>query len=160
MIDFTYDKYNNNNIDFVQGYINKGKNYRESIIKYPSSIHMQKGNWIKWNISFEPKKKAVGLVIILHGLGTKNISYILKMGRYFSNFGVRALVPILLIITQEPPMDLWVEKYFSDSVGSILNTWEHAVVDILSLIDFWRWIIYGMKIIVWSDIALEAWFQL
>ena len=34
MIDFTYDKHTN--IDFVQGYINKGKNYRESIIKYPS----------------------------------------------------------------------------------------------------------------------------
>lgn len=77
MIDFTYDKYNNNNIDFVQGYINKGKNYRESIIKYPSLYtHAKKGTELNEIYLFEPKKKAVGLVIILHGLGTKNISYI------------------------------------------------------------------------------------
>jgi dienelactone hydrolase len=138
VIDFTYDKYNNNNIDFVQGYINKGKNYRESIIKYPSLYtHAKKGTELNEIYLFEPKKKAVGLVIILHGLGTKNISYILKMGRYFSNFGVRALVPILPDnYTRTSNGSMSGKKYFSDSVGSILNTWEHAVVDILSLIDF------------------------
>ena len=138
MIDFTYDKYNNNNIDFVQGYINKGKNYRESIIKYPSLYtHAKKGTELNEIYLFEPKKKAVGLVIILHGLGTKNISYILKMGRYFSNFGVRTLVPILPDnYTRTSNGSMSGKKYFSDSVGSILNTWEHAVVDILSLIDF------------------------
>ncbi len=57
-------------------------------------------------------------------------------GRYFSNFGVRALVPILPDNYTRTSNGSMSGKIFSDSVGSILNTWEHAVVDILSLIDF------------------------
>jgi len=134
VINFNYEK---TNVDFVQGYINKGRNYRESLIRYLSLYKQaKKGTELNEVYLFEPKKKAVGLVIILHGLGTKNISYIFKMGRYFSNFGVRAVIPILPEnYTRTSNGSMSGKKYFSDIIDSILNTWEHAVVDILSLID-------------------------
>jgi dienelactone hydrolase len=134
-IDFRYAK---QNIEFTQAFINKGKNYRESLIKFNSLYKFnKKGTEANEIYLFEPRGKALGVALILHGLGTKNITYILKMGRYFSKLGIRAVVPILPDnYTRTSNGSMSGKNYFSADIYTTLNTWEHAVVDILSIIDF------------------------
>ncbi|TDX12913.1 MULTISPECIES: dienelactone hydrolase family protein [Petrotoga] len=134
-IDFSYAK---QNIEFTQSFINKGRNYRESLIKFHSLYKFnKKGTETNEIFLFEPKGKTLGVVLILHGLGTKNITYILKMGRYFSKLGIRAVVPILPDnYTRTSNGSMSGKNYFSADIYTTLNTWEHAVVDVLSIIDF------------------------
>jgi len=134
-IDFSYTK---QNMEFTKAFINKGKNYRESLIKFNSLYKFhKKGTETNEVYLFEPKGKVLAVALILHGLGTRNIPYILRMGRYFSKLGIRAVVPILPdIYTRTSNGSMSGKNYFSYDVYTLLNTWEHAVVDVLSTIDF------------------------
>ncbi|PNR94823.1 dienelactone hydrolase family protein [Petrotoga sp. 9PWA.NaAc.5.4] len=134
-VNFNYVK---KEIDFSKAYLNKGKMFKESLIKFDSLYSFpKKGTKTIELYLFEPKQKAVGSVLILHGLGTKNITYILRIGRYFSHLGVRAIVPILPDnYTRTSDGSTSGKNYFSDSMEKISNTWEHAVVDILTILDF------------------------
>jgi hypothetical protein len=134
-IDFSYKR---GDIDFSRAFINKGENFRESLVKFYSKYYSpKKGTETVEVFIFEPKGKVLGVGLILHGLGTKNISYILKMGKYFSRLGIRAIVPILPEnYTRTSHGSMSGKNYFSSDINTILNTWEHAVVDVLSIIDF------------------------
>src|SRR5690554_3437125 len=93
IIDYLYTK---RKIDAVSGHIFKGRNYRCNYIRY-KSLHRNSAPGTE-NVElylFEPRKEVRASAIILHGLGSKNIKYLLWLGPHLASAGVSTSVLIL-----------------------------------------------------------------
>ncbi len=115
----------------------KGKNFRASIIKYPSRHpHPLPGTETTELYLFEPREKAVGTVILLHGLGTINIPFLMWMSVHIASAGVRVMLPILPgNLTRTVHGSTSGRDYFSTDTGKMTTLWESAVIDVLSTVD-------------------------
>lgn len=131
---FNYEK---KEIDHVSGYIFKGRNYRCSYIRYDSFYRNPAPGTEKVEFyNFQPKGKIRASSMILHGLGSRNIKFLLWLGPHLASVGVNTSILIL------PGNYTRVEDH-SVSGGSFLypdmnlmyQFWEHSVVDTLTTID-------------------------
>ncbi|MBT1247498.1 MULTISPECIES: alpha/beta hydrolase [unclassified Thermosipho (in: thermotogales)] len=125
---------------YTSGYILKSKRFRVSYIKFPSFYkNSEKGTEIVEMYLFEPKKDIGGSLMILHGLGTSNIPFLLWMGTHLANAGLRTIIPILPgNFTRVPHNSVSGKGYFSTDVEKATKFWEHAVIDILSVLKFFK----------------------
>ncbi|WP_324447730.1 alpha/beta hydrolase [Mesotoga prima] len=132
--DFSYEK---KKIEFSSGYIFKGKHYRCSIIKYPSFYRNKiRGTENVEIYNFSPRERAVGSIIILHGLGTVNIPFLFWMGSHLASAGLQASVMILPgNYTRTATGSTSGKDFFSPDLRRLIVFWEQAVVDTMTTID-------------------------
>ncbi|HLR35114.1 MAG TPA: alpha/beta hydrolase [Tissierellales bacterium] len=135
IIDFNYES---KKIEYVSGYIFKGKNYRCSYIRYDSPYRNPAPGTERINLyNFQPKGKCRASTLVLHGLGSRNIKFLLWIGPQLASVGVNTTILIF------PGNYTRVEKgsvsgrsFLYPDLDIMYQFWEHAVVDTLSTIDF------------------------
>lgn len=134
IIDYLYTK---KNIDIVSGYIFKGRNYRCNYIRYKSLYrNCAPGTENVELYFFEPKKEVRASTLILHGLGSKNIKYLLWLGPHLANAGVSTSVLILPgNYTRVENNSMSGRSFLYPDMNIMYQFWEHGVVDTLSTID-------------------------
>jgi len=132
--DFSYEK---KKIEFSSGYIFKGKHYRCSIIRYASLYkNCMKGTENVEVYHFSPRERAVGSILILHGLGTVNIPFLFWMGSHLASAGLQASVMILPgNYTRTASGSTSGKDFFSPDLRRLTVFWEQAVVDTMTTID-------------------------
>ncbi|SCG81945.1 hypothetical protein DW1_0325 [Proteiniborus sp. DW1] len=134
IIDFSYTK---RKIDTVSGYIFKGRNYRCNYVRFQSLYrNCAPGTENVELYLFEPKKEVRASALILHGLGSKNVKYILWLGPHLANAGVSTSVLILPgNYTRVENKSVSGRSYLYPDMNIMYQFWEHGVVDTLSTID-------------------------
>ncbi|MCF7928728.1 MAG: alpha/beta hydrolase [Spirochaetales bacterium] len=135
MVDF---EYNGRTKEYSQGYIRKSKNSRTSIIKFPTRYHQpEKGAETVEFYLFDPKEKPAGLLVLLHGLGTTNVPFLLWMASRLANAGIRTVLPVLPgNFTRTADGSVSGKDFFDRDVDHATKFWEHSAVDVFSIIDF------------------------
>lgn len=133
-INFEYEK---KKIDYVSGHIFKGKNYRCNYIRYNTLYHNPaKGTEEVEFYNFEPKGEVRASTLILHGLGSQNVKFLLWLGPHLANVGVSTSLLILPgNYTRVEDGSMSGRSYLYPDVNLMYQFWEHAVVDTLSTID-------------------------
>lgn len=133
-IDFLYDK---KNIDYVSGHIFKGKGYRCSYIRYKTLYKNPAPGTENVELYFyQPKKEVRASTLILHGLGSRNIKFMLWLGPHLANAGVNTSILILPgNYTRVENHSVSGKSYLYPDINSMYQFWEHGVVDTLSTID-------------------------
>jgi hypothetical protein len=133
-IEFSYGK---KDIVSNSGYIFKGKHYRCSYIRFPTLYEKpEPGTETVQLYNFQPKSEIRASLMILHGLGSSNIRFLLWMGKQLASAGINASVPILPgIYTRVENGSAGGVSYFHPHVPRMYKFWEHAVIDTLSIID-------------------------
>lgn len=133
-IDFLYDK---KNIDYVSGHIFKGKSYRCSYIRY-KTLYKNPAPGTE-NVEFylyKPKEEVRASTLILHGLGSRNIKFLLWLGPHLANAGVNTSILILPgNYTRVENNSVSGKSYLYPDMKSMFQFWEHGVVDTLTTID-------------------------
>ncbi|HNR63494.1 MAG TPA: alpha/beta hydrolase [Thermotogota bacterium] len=134
-IDFSYTK---QPIPFLSGYIFKGINYRCSYIRFDTLYrNPSPGTETVSLYHFHPKTKAKATILILHGLGSGNIKFLLWMGMHLAAAGMNAEVLILPgNYTRVEKDSMSGRSYIWPDIAVMYRFWEHAVVDIQTTIDF------------------------
>jgi esterase/lipase len=134
-IDFRYDK---QNIDPTAGYILKGPNYRCSYTRFRTLYRFPiRGTETVELYIFEPKAASRASVILLHGLGSRNIKFLLWMGSHLASAGVHCTIPVLPgNYTRVDHNSVSGKNYLYPKLTTMFTFWEHAVIDILSTLDF------------------------
>jgi hypothetical protein len=134
-IDFSYRK---KDIISDSGYIFKGKHYRCSYIRFPTLYERpEQGTETVELYNFQPKSEIRASLMILHGLGTSNIKFLLWMGKQIAATGINCSVLILPgIYTRVENGSASGVSYLHPHIPRMYKFWEHAVVDTLSVIDF------------------------
>lgn len=135
IIDFSYKK---KSINFVKGYILKGTFYRCSYIRYKSLYRNPAAGTENVELyNFEPRGKTQASVIILHGLGSRNIKFMLWLGTHLASVGVNSTIVILPgNYTRVDDKSVSGRSYIWPDIKVMYQFWEHAVVDVCSTIDF------------------------
>ena len=133
-IDFSYRK---KHIISSSGYIFKGKHYRCSYIRFPTLYeNPAPGTETVELYYFQPKSEIRASLMILHGLGSSNIKFLLWMGKQLASSGINASVLILPgIYTRVENGSASGVSYLHPHIPRMYKFWEHAVVDTLSVID-------------------------
>lgn len=133
-INFNYDK---KDIKYVSGYIFKGKNYRCSYVRYKTLYkNFSPGTENVELYFFQPKKKVQASTLILHGLGSRNIKFLLWLGPHLANAGVSTAILILPgNYTRVENSSMSGRSYLYPDINIMYQFWEHGVVDTLSTID-------------------------
>jgi len=133
-IDFSYEK---RKIDYTWGYIFKGKNYRCSLIKYPTLYrNPAPGTEIVEIYNFRPKDQIKASVLILQGLGSRNVKFLLWMATHLASSGVNAAVLILPgNYTRVENNSVSGRSYLWPDIKIMYRFWEHGVVDSITTID-------------------------
>jgi predicted esterase len=133
-IDFSYSK---KQIQYVSGYIFKGTSYRCGYIRFKTLYRnpaLGTENVEMYN--FEPKENPRASTIILHGLGSRNIKFLLWIGPHLASVGVNTTILILPgNHTRVENNSVSGRSYFYPDINLMYQFWEHAVVDTLSTID-------------------------
>lgn len=133
-IDFSYNKME---IDSTQGYILKGALYRCNYIRFRTLYKKPApGTEVVEIYSFEPKKPAGSSVMLLHGLGSRNIKFLLWMGTHLASAGVHCAIPVLPgNYTRVDHNSVSGRSFLFPKLDIMFNFWQHGVIDILSSID-------------------------
>ncbi|MFN3691700.1 MAG: alpha/beta hydrolase, partial [Fervidobacterium sp.] len=123
--------------EFTQGYILKAKKFRASYVRFKSLYpNAEKGTELMEYYLFDPKEEPVGILFILHGLGTSNIPFLLWMATHLANARVRVVLPILPgNFTRVAHGSVSGKDFFDTDVEKSTKFWEQSVVDVLSTID-------------------------
>jgi dienelactone hydrolase len=134
VIDFTYKK---NSIQFVEGYIFKGAFYRCNYTRFKSLYkNPAPGTENVELYNFEPKAEIKASAVILHGLGSSNIPFLLWMGTHLASAGVHSTIVVLPgNYTRVDNNSVSGRSYLWPDIKVMYQFWEHAVVDVLSSID-------------------------
>lgn len=134
-IDFNYDR---KLVKAVEGYILKGASYRcnytrfRTVYKSPAP-----GTEMVELYNFEPKTKTRASVLLLHGLGSRNIKFLLWMGAHLASAGVHCAIPVLPgNYTRVEHNSVSGRSFLYPRMDVMFKFWEYAVVDIRSTIDF------------------------
>lgn len=134
IIDFSYTK---KNIDYVSGYIFKGKNYRCSYVRYKSLYkNCSPGTENAELYFFQPKGEVRASTLILHGLGSRNIKFILWLCPHLASAGVSTSVLILPgNYTRVENNSMSGRSYLYPDISTMYQFWQHGVIDTLTTID-------------------------
>ncbi|CCQ97826.1 conserved hypothetical protein [[Clostridium] ultunense Esp] len=133
-INFNYEK---KNIDYVSGYIFKGRSYRCSYVRYKTLYENSSPGTENVEMYFyQPKKEVRASTLILHGLGSRNIKFLLWLGPHLANAGVSTTILILPgNYTRVEDNSMSGRSYLYPDINVMYKFWEHGVVDTLSTID-------------------------
>ena len=133
-INFYYEK---KKIDYTWGYIFKGKNYRCSLIKYHTLYrNPAPGTETVEIYNFSPKETAKASVLILQGLGSRNVYFLLWMATHLASSGVNTAVLVLPgNYTRVENNSVSGKSYLWPDIKVMYRFWEHGVIDSLSAID-------------------------
>lgn len=133
-INFNYEK---KDIDYVSGYIFKGKNYRCSYVRYKTLYdNYSPGTENVEMYFYQPKIEVRASTLILHGLGSRNIKFLLWLGPHLANAGVSTTILILPgNYTRVEDNSMSGRSYLYPDINVMYRFWEHGVVDTLSTID-------------------------
>ncbi|GIM29732.1 alpha/beta hydrolase [Clostridium polyendosporum] len=133
-IDFNY---NRKIIKAVGGYIFKGLNYRCNYTRFTTIYKLPApGTEMVELYNFEPKTKIRASVLLLHGLGSRNIKFLLWMGTHLASAGVHCSIPVLPgNYTRVEHNSVSGRSFLYPELDNMFRFWEHAVVDIRSTID-------------------------
>lgn len=142
-INFQYKK---RSIDYISGHIFKGRSYRCSYVRFDSLYNNCAPGTEKVELYFyEPRKKVRASTLILHGLGSRNIKFLLWLGPHLASAGVSSTILILPgNYTRVENKSMSGRSYLYPDLNLMFQFWEHGVVDILSTIDlleqegFWK----------------------
>lgn len=134
IIDFNYDK---KNIEYVSGYIFKGKSYRCSYVRYKTLYkNFAPGTENVELYFFQPKKEVRASTLILHGLGSRNIKFLLWLGPHLANAGVSTTILILPgNYTRVENNSMSGRSFIYPDINTMYQFWEHGVIDTISTID-------------------------
>lgn len=129
--------YNKKKIDYASGYIFKGKGYRCSYIRYDSLYHNPAFGTEKVEFyNFHPKKELKASTLILHGLGSRNIKFLLWLGPHLASVGVNTSILILPgNYTRVENNSMSGSSFLFPEIETMYRFWEHGVIDTLSTID-------------------------
>lgn len=135
MIDFSYEK---QNIEARSACMFKGRHYRCFYVTFPTLYkNPALGTETVQLYDFRPKEKIRASVIILHGLGTKNIEFLLWMGTHLASAGVNAIMPVLPgNFTRVEDGRTFGSRYLWPDYSIMYDIYQHAIVDIRSTIDY------------------------
>lgn len=130
-------KYKKQEIDYVSGHILKGKEYRTNYIRYESLFkNPAKGTNEVEFYNFEPKGEVRASTLILHGLGSQNVKFLLWLGPHLANVGVSTSLLILPgNYTRVEDGSMSGRSFLYPDMELMYQFWEHAVVDTLTTID-------------------------
>ena len=134
-IHFSYRK---KHITSNSGYIFKGRHYRCSYVRFRTLYDKpDPGTETVELYNFQPKSEILASSIILHGLGSSNIKFLLWMGRQLASASINTSVLILPgIYTRVENGSVSGMSYLHPHIPLMYKFWEQAVVDTLSTIDF------------------------
>lgn len=129
--------YTRQNIDYTSGYIFKGSNYRCSFIKYKSLYkNPAQGTEMVELYNFQPKGEIRASSMILHGLGSNNIKFLLWLGPHLASAGVNTSILILPgNYTRVENNSVSGKSFIYPNLSLMFQFWEHAVIDVLSTLD-------------------------
>lgn len=130
-------KYERRKIEYTSGYIFKGSNYRCSFIKYKSLYkNPAPGTEMVELYNFQPKGEVRASTMILHGLGSSNIKFLLWLGPHLASAGVNTSIMILPgNYTRVEDKSVSGRSFLYPNISLMYQFWEHAVVDVLTTID-------------------------
>lgn len=133
-INFNYKK---GPIDYNSGYIFKGKNYRCSYIRYETFYeNCAPGTEYVQLYLYEPKKETKASILILHGLGSRNIKFLLRLGPSLASVGVSTTILILPgNYTRVEDHSVSGKSFLTPDIDLMYQFWEHGVIDTLTTID-------------------------
>lgn len=133
-INFNYTK---KHIDYISGHIFKGRNYRCSYIRYNTLYKdFAPGTENVELYLYEPKKEVRASTLILHGLGSRNVKFLLKLGPTLANAGIASAILILPgNYTRVEGNSVSGRSYLYPDINTMYKFWEHGVIDTLSTID-------------------------
>lgn len=142
-INFDYTK---KEIEYISGDIYKGKNYRCNYIRYRTLYDNPAAGTENVHLyNYTPKGKIRASTIVLHGLGSRNIKFLLWLGPHLASVGVNTTILILPgNYTRVEDGSVSGKSYLYPEINTMFQFWEHAVVDVLSVIDllkqmeFWK----------------------
>ncbi len=136
MVNFEYES--TKEFKYTSGYILKTKKFRASYIKFPTLYKKPAvGTETVEFYLFDPKDEPIGVLMILHGLGTQNIPFLLWMASHLANAGIRTVVPILPgNFTRTADGSVSGKDFFDIDVEHSTKFWEHSIVDVLTIVDF------------------------
>ncbi len=129
--------YNKKEIKTVSGYIFKGKGYRCSYIRYDSLYNNPEPGTEKVEFyNFEPKSNVRASTLILHGLGSRNIKFLLWLGPHLASVGVNTSILILPgNYTRVENKSTSGSSFLYPDIEKMFRFWEHGVIDTFSTID-------------------------
>lgn len=133
-INFSYNK---GKIEYTAGYIFKGKNYRCSYIRFDSLYeNFAPGTEEVELYNYSPKGNVNASTLILHGLGSRNIKFLLWLGPHLASAGVNTTIIILPgNYTRVESNSVSGRSFLYPDLNIMYQFWEHSVVDTLSTID-------------------------
>lgn len=133
-INFDYEK---KKIEYVSGHIFKGKGYRCSYIRYKSFYkNPAAGTDTVEFYNFNPRGETKASSLILHGLGSRNIKFLLWLGPHLASAGVNTSILILPgNYTRVENNSVSGKSFLYPNIGTMYQFWEHAVMDTLTTID-------------------------
>jgi hypothetical protein len=133
-IDFNYNK---KIIKPIEGFIFKGSLYRCNYTRFESLYRRPApGTNMVELYNFEPKKTIRASVILLQGLGSKNVKFLLWMGTHLASAGIHCAIPVLPgNYTRVEHNSVSGRSYLWPKLEVMFRFWEHAIVDICSTID-------------------------
>lgn len=133
-INFNYDK---QEIDYISGHIFKGANYRCSYIRYKSLYrNPAPGTEMVELYNYQPKGDIRASSLILHGLGSRNIKFLLWLGPHLASAGVNTSILILPgNYTRVENNSVSGRSFLYPDFDILYQFWEHAVIDTLSTMD-------------------------
>ena len=103
--------------------------YIEEYIKYESPYRYKKYEETKFIYSylFTPKSKVKGNLLFLHGMGDKNLKFLMYFPKEFAKNGIRTLVTILPYHFERTPKGMKSGEYILKE--NVLKNFEFSVVD-------------------------------
>ncbi|NLC03103.1 MAG: alpha/beta hydrolase [Tissierellia bacterium] len=130
-------EYNKTKIKYVSGYIFKGSGYRCSYVRYNTLYkNPAPGTEIVEFYNFHPKKEVKASALVLHGLGSRNIKFLLWLGPHLASAGVNTSILILPgNYTRVENNSVSGRSFLYPDMEVMYQFWEHAVVDTLTTID-------------------------
>ncbi len=133
-INFEYEK---KKIEYVSGYIFKGSGYRCSYVRYNTLYkNPAPGTELVEFYNFHPKNEVKASTLILHGLGSRNIKFLLWLGPHLASAGVNTSILILPgNYTRVENNSVSGRSFLYPDMNIMYQFWEHAVVDTLTTID-------------------------
>ena len=133
-IDFTY---NRKKIEGTSGFIFKGKHYRCSYVRYNTLYrNPAPGTETVEMYHFIPKSDIRASVLILPGLGSANVRFLIWMGTHLASSGINAAVLILPgNYTRVADGTVSGSSFLQPPLEDMYRFWEHAVVDSFSALD-------------------------
>lgn len=130
-------EYNKRKVEYVSGYIFKGKNYRCSYVRYKTLYHNPAPGTEQVEFyNFHPKSEIKASALILHGLGSRNIKFLLWLGPHLASAGVNTSILILPgNYTRVENNSVSGRSFLYPNMELMYQFWEHAVVDTMTTID-------------------------